>query len=149
MTRREKVGAVIWSFDIVMVIILIMVFALSGCTMKAFRIKTVELSESDMENAETTRTVAKNLLTSWPTWSGLVSCGLGTSLKKLPIEALEAWIKLDEMAAQYKDDPESLTDAQLGCSLGLRIFIFSRIVQEAIEQIAPEILSAIGTLGGL
>jgi len=120
-----------------------------ACTMKALRVKTIELSESDMENAATVRTIAKNLLTSWPTWSGLIHCGLGTSMKKLPIEAIEAWMKLDVMAANYKENPESLSDGQLGCSIGLRILILSRTVQEAIEQIAPELLSAVGTLGGL
>jgi len=64
------------------VLIILMCFMLTSCA--GIRKFSIEMSEEDIKNAETSRIVAKNLLSTWPINSGFIRAALGPAgLSKL------------------------------------------------------------------
>ncbi len=98
----------------------------------------VSLSEQDLKNAETTRTVAKNLLSTWMLNSGFIKGALGSTITQLPNEAVKAMEELDKLAKKT-----DLDDYDLGYSLGVRVNILNQLVMNAIKIYAPQILQYI------
>lgn len=106
----------------------------SGCAW--FRRAALRLSEEDLRNAETSRRVARDLMTTWPINSGFIRGALGPDIAHLPTEAVEAMEDLDELCEKQ----DEYTDFDLGYSLGLRVRLAGAIVKEALKQYAPDIL---------
>ncbi len=79
---------------LILLIVLVMVV---GCG--STRKWTVKMSESDIKNAEASRVVAKNLLSTWSLNSGFIRAALGAGgMAKLPQECVSAMDSLDELA---------------------------------------------------
>jgi hypothetical protein len=104
----------------------------------------IDMSESDMKNAEATRVIARNLLSTWKLNSGFIRGSLGEGIKELPVKAVDAIDELDALAD--KVDPD---DFDLGYSLGLRIRMLSQVVMTALQQYAPDVLKYIPAAFGL
>ena len=122
--------AILWAIAVIL---------LSGCATTQEIIKEgVKATEYDIRNVEQLREMAKNLLETWPMYSGMIAGALGEILTlELPVRAVMAMAMLDEISKQYLT--QELTDYQLGFSLGLRVQIAFSVVQEAIKQLAPEV----------
>jgi len=110
------------------------------------RKNALKLSESDLKNAEVSRQVALNLLSTWELNSGALDCALGEKGKAvLPDDAVKAWKKLDELAVKSEAE---LTDRDLGCSLGLRVRMAKDIITEAIKQYFPDLIDLLPMVFG-
>lgn len=117
------------------VVMILALVVLIGCaTMQV-------ISEQDLKNAETSKIVAKNLLSTWKLNSGFIRGALGTRILELPFQAVSAMNELDELA-----EKTNLTDYDLGYSLGLRVRALGAVVQEAFRLYAPEILKYLPSL---
>ena len=114
-------------------IILIMVLFLMGCA--SIRADLVKLSQEDIQNAEATRVLSKNLLLTWSLNSGFIRGTLGDRLNQLPAEAVKAMDELDVLSGKIE-----WSDFELGYSLGLRVRLLGEIVANALKLYAPEIL---------
>ena len=99
------------------------------------------ISNEDLKNAESSRIIAKNLLSTWKLNSGFIRGALGSNISQLPAQAVDAMNELDKLAEKI-----NLNDFDLGYSLGLRIRALSSIVQEAFRMYAPEILKYLPSL---
>jgi len=99
------------------------------------------ISEQDLKNAETSKIIAKNLLSTWKLNSGFIRGALGNKISELPNQAVEAMNELDKLA-----EKTDLTDYDLGYSLGLRVRALSSIVQEVFKIYAPEVLKYLPSL---
>jgi hypothetical protein len=128
---------------VMMVAVMMSLFLVVGCGW--FRKNLVELSESDLKNAEATRVVAKNLLSTWKLNSGFIRGVLGERLNELPAEIVEALDELDKLA----DRQDELSDYDLGYSVGLRVRMFGAVVVKALKTYAPEVLKYLPALVGL
>ncbi len=105
-----------------------------GCA--GMRGDIVKITEEDKLNAETSRTAAKNLLSTWAVNSGFVRGSLGPDrMNALPMGVVKAMDELDVLAAKT-----IWTDFELGYSLGLRVRLLSEIVAQALKLYAPEVL---------
>lgn len=113
-------------------IITVLAFSLS-CT--SIRGNLVSLSEQDIKNAETSRVVAKNLLSTWKLNSGFIRGALGDRINQLPVGVVKALDELDLLAE--KTGPN---DFDLGYSLGLRVRLLGELVANALKLYAPEVL---------
>ena len=122
-----------------LLIIIFTLVVLMGCT--SIRQFSIKASEEDMKNAETTRIVAKNLLSTWKLNSGFIKGAIGDNINQLPMSAVQAMVELDQLA-----DTENLNDMQLGYSLGLRVRALSSVVQEALRIYAPKVLQYLPSL---
>lgn len=126
---------------------------ITGCAF--FRETAIKWSEEDLKNAETSREVARNLLSTWPLNSGFIRGHLGSRIDTIPLEAIKA---LDDLDALTCVDPDRSTelgvecvkgeeieysDYQLGYSLGLRVRMLAEIVKAALEKFAPEVLKGL------
>ena len=126
-------------------IILIGIIFLAGLTScGAIRKDLINLSESDIKNAETTRIVAQNMLKTWQINSGFILGVLGDRINELPASVFNAFKDLNDLSLRYQNG--TLSDFELGYSVGIRIRILSAIVQQAIKQYAPEILQYLPSL---
>lgn len=113
------------------IIILIPLFL--GCS--AIGKSLVSLSETDLANAGTTRTVAKNLLSTWKLNSGFIRGSLGDRINQFPIGVVKAMDELDALSEKTE-----WSDFDLGYSLGVRIRLLGELVIQALKLYAPEIL---------
>lgn len=107
----------------------------SGCAV--LRQGALDISKEEMKNAATARIVAKNYLSITAIQVGMLRGALGERINELPKTAVDAVDELSELATL---DPNSLTDEQLGMSLGLRIRLLCSVVREALEIYAPDLL---------
>jgi len=126
------------------VILLSMLAVLCGCA--AVRETAVNISEEEVLNAETTRTVALNYLSIWPLQSGFIKGALGTRIDGLPVQAVEAMNELDRLAEQISEDPNGYSDEDLGLSLGLRVRVLISVVGEALKLYAPDVIKFVPLL---
>lgn len=113
-------------------------FLLSGC--QFLRRSAIKMSEEDLKNTEVARTIAKNCLKTWALKSGLIRKALGTSIDKLPKEAVDAMDELDVLTE--KKDGE-FTDKELGGVLGLKIIFSGSLIKKALKQFAPDVFKLI------
>jgi hypothetical protein len=95
----------------------------------------IQAGQLDLKNAEATRALAKNLLSTWKLNSGFIRGALGPKLGELPQQAVAAMDELDKLAE--KTEPN---DFDLGWSLGGRIRMLGAIVQAALKLYAPDVL---------
>lgn len=107
-----------------------------GCT--SLQKSAIKVSEIDLKNAETSREVAKNLLSTWKLNSGFIRGSLGDSINQFPHEAVKAMDELDKLAE--KTDPN---DFDLGYSLGARVRLAGELVVQAIKHYFPKLLEYI------
>lgn len=115
--------------------LLVCVMLLGGCA--TVRQGVLDISEEEMKNAETARMVAKNYLSITAIQIGMLKGAMGERINELPKTAVDA---IDELSVLAALDPNSLTDEQLGLSLGLRVRLLCSIVREAIRIYAPDLL---------
>lgn len=120
---------------ILVMVLMMFVFATSGCV--ALRQGALDISIEEMKNAETAREVAKNYLSTTAFQVGMIKGALGPRINELPKTAVKA---IDELSTLAALDPNSLTDEQLGMSLGLRMRLLCSIVREVLRIYAPDIL---------
>lgn len=118
------------------ILIFFLVVSLVGCT--SIQKSAIKVSETDLKNAEASRTVAKNFLLTWKLNSGFIRGTLGDRLNQFPHEAVKAMDELDKLAEQ-----EELSDFDLGYSLGARVRLLSEVVVKALKQSFPGILKYI------
>lgn len=136
-------------------ILILAAFLLFGCV--HVRDKALDLSKSDIKNAEATVQVAQNLLESWPVWSGAMRAGMQTSYYDLPGKALLAWSQLDAISCRQCPDkwPADLQDLydckelppltwyEFGFSMGDRVLLLTEIVLDAVKTLVPDLLKKI------
>lgn len=122
-------------------VVIALMLLLSGCGF--LRKAAIKVSQEDLENAATARLVAKNCLETWDMKSGFIRKALGTSIKKLPQEAVDALKELDTLAAKKDDE---LTDKEVGEFLALKIVFSGSLVKKALKKFAPEIFKLIPVL---
>lgn len=108
---------------------------LSGCAI--VRQGVIDVSREEKKNAETAREVARNYLSITALQVGMIKGNLGERINELPKSAVDA---IDELSALAALDPNSLTDEQLGTSLGLRLRLLGTVVRAALEIYAPDLL---------
>jgi len=106
---------------------------LTGCT--AARKDLIKLSESDIKNSEALTEAARNLLKTWPLYSGIIKGAMYGQEVEFPTGAVSAMQLLDLLAEE-----EELSTQQLGYSLGLRIYLLGSTVRIAIERYKPDLL---------
>lgn len=116
--------------------ILVLIPFLLSCT--SLQKSAIKVSEIDLKNAETSREVAKNLLSTWKLNSGFIRGSLGDGINQFPHEAIQAMDKLDELSE--KTDPN---DLDLGYSLGARVRLAGELVVQAIKHYFPKLLEYI------
>ena len=102
----------------------------------------VDLSKQDMENADTTREVARNLLSTWQLNSSFFRAAMGPQLKELPASIVDSMDELDKLAAIPQ---EQWTDDVLGRSVGLRVRIMGAVVSDTLKKFVPKVLEFIPT----
>jgi len=115
---------------------LIITLLLIGCT--SLQKSAIKVSEIDLKNAEASREVAKNLLSTWKLNSGFIRGSLGDAINQFPHEAVKAMDELDKLAE--KTDPD---DFDLGYSLGARVRLAGEIIVQAIKHYFPRLLEYI------
>jgi len=126
--KRMKEHSTWWPW--LFVILLIFTTSCAG-----MRKSAIELSLSDIKNAEAAQEVAKNLLIAWPTYSGIIKGALGERISELPFGAVQAMNELDELSAM-----EIHSEYELGYSLGLKTRMLTDLVIESLKLYAPDIL---------
>jgi len=114
---------------------------LSACA--GIRQDTIDLSLQDLENIETSKQIAVNLLKAWPFKSGFIRGAMGSKLDELPAQAIDAMNEMDRLAMEV----DSLSDQDLGLSLGLQVRMLQQTVQVALEMFAPDVLKALTKVG--
>lgn len=114
-------------------ITLILVCLLTGCG--PLRKSVIELSETDIKNAEALKAAARNHLSAWPVNSGFIHAALGSNIENLPIETVKAMAELDKLAEQ-----DEYTDYELGSAMGYQVRILMDIVYQSLEKYAPDVL---------
>jgi hypothetical protein len=118
------------------ILILIVVLFLISCT--SLQKSAIKVSEIDLKNAEASRTLAKNFLSTWKLNSGFIRGTLGDRLNQFPHEAVKAMDELDKLAEKVE-----LTDFDLGYSLGARVRLLGEVVVEALKHYFPKVLEYI------
>ena len=114
-----------------------MVFFLGGCPL--FRTGIVELSESDIKNADAFRVAMDNCRTVWPLWSGVFK----EIKNKLPYETIEVIQRLDKLAAT-----EDWTDEDRSQFFVARTKLLTPTVKVALEEAVPGLWSLLISLVG-
>ena len=99
-----------------------------------------DIGKIDLQNAEQTRILAKDLFSTWRLNGGFIRGVLGSKIGELPNSLVEAMNDLDKIAEK---PPDQWTDHDLGYSLGVRIRRLSATVQAAIKLYAPEVMQYI------
>jgi len=122
------------------IILSILILCTLGCS--TFRQTAIDVSEEEMQNAETARIVAANYLTIWPIQSGFIRGVLGSRMDELPAQAVAAMDELDQIVAENQD----YSDYDLGLSLGLRVRLLVSVVHEALEMYFPDIIEYVPLL---
>ena len=149
---------------------LILVMLLAACLALLFngcatmRENIVDLSKSDIKNIDAVKEAARNLLVTWPTYSGIIQGYFEDDLGQLPGSFSKNIYQLDVIACAYGPQryPEYVkerlscngegyepTDWELGYSLALRILMLRDSIKSVIDQFAPELLEYLPALIGL
>jgi hypothetical protein len=110
---------------------IVFVLSTSGCQM------VLEHTERDLADVALTRQIAKNSLVAAPIKIGVIKGAMGQRIEELPTQTTEA---MDEYLIMADRDPNTLTDYELGYSLGLCVRIKEQIVKMVLERYAPEVL---------
>jgi len=101
----------------------------------------VGLGQWDIKNAEATKKMAKDFLSTWPLNSGFIRASLGEGIDKLPHQAVKAMDELDALAAKTE-----WNDFELGSSLGLRVRMLGSLVVSTLQQYFPNVLKDVPSL---
>ena len=117
-------------------IILISIIFLLGCT--SLQKSAIKVSEIDLKNADASREVAKNLLSTWKLNSGFIRGSLGDAINQFPHEAVKAMDELDKLSEKTE-----WNDFDLGYSLGARVRLAGEIIVQAIKHYFPKLLEYI------
>jgi len=123
-------------------IVAISIFAIvltSGCS--AIRKEIVNVGQWDVKNAESTRKLAKDFLSTWSLNSGFIRASLGENIGKLPHQAVQAMDELDILATKTE-----WSDFELGSSLGLRVRMLGSLIVSTLQQYFPNILKDVPDL---
>jgi uncharacterized protein YceK len=118
------------------IFILVLVLVLVGCT--SLQKSAIKVSEIDLKNAEASREVAKNLLSTWKLNSGFIRGSLGDAINQFPHEAVKAMDELDKLSEKTE-----WNDFDLGYSLGARVRLAGEIIVQAIKHYFPKLLEYI------
>lgn len=113
-----------------------MILVLMGCT--SLQKSALKISSVDLKNAEVSRQVAKDLLSTWKLNSGFIRGSLGDGINQFPHEAIQAMDKLDELSEKTE-----WNDFDLGYSLGARVRLAGELVVQAIKHYFPKLLEYI------
>jgi hypothetical protein len=121
-----------------MMILLIVSFMAMFSACASLPQKMVQLTQEDVENIEALRIAAKNMLITWPMYSGIIKGALGSRMSEMPARTLAAMEELDELAKKTE-----LTDEDLGYSLGVRIPMLTDMIRRTLEIFAPNVLKSL------
>jgi len=126
-------------FSSILLILILICFFTSGCSY--IRRGMVGLGQWDIKNAEATKKMAKDFLSTWPLNSGFIRASLGEGIDKLPYQAVKAMAELDALASKTE-----WSDFELGSSLGLRVRMLGSLVVATLQQYFPNVLKDIPSL---
>lgn len=118
------------------IFILIFLPLFLGCT--AMQKSIINLSKTDIKNAETSRVLATNLLSTWKINSGFIRGALGDRINKMPAEIVKAMDELDKISEQTE-----WNDFELGYSLGVRVRLLGDLILNCLKVYAPDVLQYI------
>jgi uncharacterized protein YceK len=131
--------------QLIIVVLVAIVLVISGCA--GMQKMTLDISKQDLKNAETSRQIGKNFLSTWPLNSGFIRGALGPNIIQLPISTVTALNQLDDLAEKYVAG--EITDTDLGGALGTYTRLLSSAVQETLRIYAPDVLKYIPMAFGL
>ena len=112
-------------------LIIIIALTFMGCAGQGM----IDLTEKEVASVEAMKTSGRNLLKTWPFYSGLIRGAMGKRINELPKSAIDAMDRLDELT----DEENPITDKMIGESVGLRIHLLAKSVQMALETFAPDV----------
>jgi len=112
------------------------VIGILGCT--SLQKGALQISKVDLENAEVSRKVAKDFMSTWKLNSGFIRGSLGDRINQLPHEAVKAMDELDKLS-----EKPDLNDFDLGYSLGARVRLLGELIVNALKHYFPKILEYI------
>ena len=129
------------------ILVLIVVFALSGCSMVQVRQRAVSWSESHLKNIEAAREISENLVTGWPFISGKIRAHYGMTYEvDVSVKAQADIYQLDQIAmCGWKPPAPCASGDELnaeafdlymsGYALMLNINVTREIAQELIKDV--------------
>lgn len=132
---REKLK----SFSAICIILTLVISLTPGCSY--IRRGVVGLGQWDIKNAEASKQLARDFLSTWPLNSGFIRASLGENIDKLPHQAVKAMDELDTLAAKT-----GWSDFELGASLGLRVRMLGSLIVATLQQYFPNVLKDIPSL---
>jgi hypothetical protein len=127
---------------LIIVLLLVPITMTQGCSY--IRGGIAKTGQWDIKNAEASRQLAKDFLSTWSLNSGFIRASLGENIGKLPFQAVKAMDELDILATKTQ-----WTDFELGASLGLRVRMLGSLVVTTLQQYFPNVLKDIPSLIGL
>jgi len=125
----------------VVLMLLLAFFIVSSPGCSTIRRWVVGVGQWDVKNAEATKKMAKDFLSTWPLNSGFIRASLGEGIDKLPHQAVKAMDELDALASKTE-----WSDFELGSSLGLRVRMLGSLVVSTLQQYFPNILKDVPIL---
>jgi len=106
-------------------------FSMSGCA--SMQTQVIDISKQGVANAEASRIVAKNILSTWSLNSGFLRMSIGDELPGKTIQAMEM---LDFISAKCpKPDQCEAADFELGITLAAWAKVWTKVVETTITKI--------------
>ena len=108
----------------------------SGASCSSIRSGAIRISEEDFNNWACVVEMGQNFYLSWPAKSQFIRCSLGSDIDKLPLEAIKAMDRLDEL---WQKPSAQLSDGDFTCAAALHGRLFGVVVMRALEVYAPDV----------
>lgn len=132
------------------IVLIFLIGLLAGCA--TYRDTMTDLGEENVANAETTRTVARQLLDTWGLNSGAIRATMELVLNPnaIPPAVYTAMDRMDASAKigdqEWGELPRFERDRRLGEAAAIHIILGYLIVRQIIQSVAPEIIQLAGLL---
>ena len=143
-----------------LIVLTIAVLLMLGCA--GMRKGFISVSEEDIKNRDAMIIASQNFLETWGFNSGAIRAGLGSSISKMPQEAIDAMDDLDvlylkfqgKLPADYQYEfkylpklmlgqGNELSDAEFGYALWVRVRMAGEVIKEALKKYAPDVFEYI------
>lgn len=102
---------------------------------------TLEASQQDLKNAENSRKIADNLMSTWSLNSGWIQCAMTDTIPPITLRKVQAIDKMVKEANRWSKE-----DYQKGCFLGLETDLATHQAEELLKKLIPLITRAVGSL---
>lgn len=107
---------------------LLILMSLGGCAQtNEF---TLKASAQNLKNAEISRQVAQETMSTWSLNSGLIQCGTEEVIPAMTLKDIQRMDKLTKDAKLWSEE-----DYRKGCFLGIGLKLTAKQIQQFVEQI--------------